>query len=152
MQLLILYATYSSGTDLATDVLKEELEDIGVKVTKKKIKDFNEIDLNNFSNILFATPSWRTRKGDGQPHEFFLDYMDTVGEMAYRDKKFAIMGLGDTAYTHFCGAVDQLEAFIQKNGGIIFHPSLKIDGFYFAQEENEQKIRDWAKQVSLHLH
>lgn len=151
MKVLIIFATYSSGTDLATDVIKKVLEAAHVEVMKKNIKDISAAEINSFSTIILASPSWRTRKGDGMPHEFFLDYMDTVEEGDYKGKKFAVMGLGDTAYTHFCGAVNELEKFIQAKGGVLFTESLRIDGFYFSQEQNEKKIVEWSELIAKSL-
>lgn len=94
--------------------------------------------------LFFASPSWRTRKGDGQPHEFFLDFIDQMEGKSFANKKFAVFGLGDTAYTHFCGAVDVLESFVTSLGGILVSPSLRVDGFYFDQKNNEQKLEQWV--------
>ncbi len=151
MKVLIVFATYSSGTDLATDVIKRVLESAHIEVIKKNIKDITPTEINNYTDIILASPSWRTRKGDGMPHEFFLDYMDTVADGAYNGKKFAVMGLGDTAYTHFCGAVNELEKFIQARGGELLTESLRIDGFYFAQEQNEKEIEAWSVVIAKSL-
>lgn len=148
MKILIAYATYSSGTDLATGLIEDILLEKKLPVIKKGIQSVTESDLQQADLVIFASPSWRTRKGDGQPHEFFLDFIEKMSGKILTDKKFAIMGLGDKAYTHFCGAVAVLESFVSELEGDIIQESLRIDGFYFNQSENEEKIKLWTH--SLH--
>ena len=150
MQILIAYATYSSGTDLATELIQELLQKEH-EVEKKDIRDVATIDLEKADFIVFASPSWRTRNGDGQPHEFFLDFIDSMQDKKLSGKRFAILGLGDSAYTNFCGAVDVLESFVSQLGGILFIPSLRIDGFYFSQQKNEDRIRIWTHSLQSSL-
>ena len=143
MKILLAYATYSSGTDLATQIVQEILQKQH-NVVRKDIRTVSLNELENADVILFASQSWRTRKGDGQHHEFFLDYIDSMQGKSLPEKRFAIVGLGDSAYTHFCGAVDVLESFVSQLGGNLLIPSLRIDGFYFSQQKNEDHIRDWT--------
>lgn len=147
MKILLAFATYSSGTDLASQLVEEKLKE-KYQIERKDIREVLFGELENADVVIFASPSWRTRKGDGQPHEFFLDFMDKMEGKKVPGKKFAIMGLGDTAYTNFCGAVDVLETFVGQLDGELLCPSLRIDGFYFNQHENEEHIRSWAH--SLH--
>lgn len=149
--ILLAFATYSSGTDLASQLATNVLKKSGQEVLRKEIREVADDDINKADLIIFASPSWRTRKGDGQPHEFFLDFIDRMEGKKFVDKKFAIMGLGDTAYTHFCGAVDVLEGFVNGLGGKLVHSSLRIDGFYFNQVENELLIREWSSNVNSAL-
>lgn len=150
MKILLAYATYSSGTDLATQIVQEILQKQH-NVVRKDIRTVSFNELENADVILFASPSWRTRKGDGQPHEFFLDYIDSMQGKSLPEKRFAIVGLGDSAYTHFCGAVDVLESFVSQLGGNLLIPSLRIDGFYFSQQKNEDHIRDWTHSLQSAL-
>lgn len=147
MKMLLAYATYSSGTDLASQLVASTISEKDIAVDRKEIREVEPETLKNYDYIVFATPSWRTRKGDGQPHEFFLDFMDKTDKTDKADfngLKFAIFGLGDTAYTHFGGAVDELTKFVKERGGVIVVQPLKIDGFYFNQHENEKILVDWA--------
>ncbi|HVZ58395.1 MAG TPA: flavodoxin domain-containing protein [Patescibacteria group bacterium] len=147
MKVLLAYATYSSGTDLASQLVTSLLTAHNISVERKNIREVSPENLSDYDLVIFASPSWRTRKGDGYPHEFFLDFMEKPQAENCRGRKFAIFGLGDRVYTHFCGAVDHLESFVQELGGVLLVPSLRIDGFYFNQEENEQKLREWTSQL-----
>ena len=147
MKVLLAYATYSSGTDLASQLVTTLLTEKDISVERINIKEVEPSVLVNYDYVIFASPSWRTRKGDGQPHEFFLDFMDKTENISFSGIKFAIFGLGDKAYTHFGGGVDNLVAFVKEKGGEIIIEPLKIDGFYFNQHENEQLLVDWTQNL-----
>lgn len=151
MKVLVAYATYSSGTDLATQLVASQLVAENISVDRRDIREVDIANLADYDVILFASPSWRTRKGDGSPHEFFLDFIEKAVGARYPDKKFAVLGLGDKAFTHFCGAVDHLEAFIQDLGAVLLIPSLRVDGFYFNQHENEALITQWTENLLTQL-
>ena len=51
-------------------------------------------------------------------------------------------------YTHFTGAVTVLEKFVDTLGGKRITGSLRIDGFYFNQPENEKTVEKWAEKLS----
>lgn len=165
MRVLLAFATYSSGTDLASQVVANVLtrgtrhsnpplaregdqrKKSQIVVERKDIREVSPESLSWFDLIIFASPSWRTKIGDGSPHEFFLDFMEKASDKKLPEKKFAIFGLGDSAYTRFCGAVDHLEAFAQKLGGQLLLPSLRIDGFYFNQRTHEERLTQWGGMI-----
>lgn len=148
MHVLIAYATNSSGTLVTSVVIAQVLKNAGHQVTHKDIREVNPLDLSHFDVIVFGSPSWdyESPEGrlEGQPHEFFRKFIKNAEGVSLPEKKFAIFGLGDTAYIKFTGAVDHLEAFVKKMGGKLVIPSLRIDGFYFNQPENEKKAAMWA--------
>ena len=150
MKILIAYATYSSSTKTVTELIYSILKD-KYEVTHKLINEVNPDELNSYDFILFASPSWWNREKDGQPHEFFLAFMDQMEGKTLPDKRFAIVGCGDEKYTHFCGAVDVLEEFVKKLGGKLVVDSMRIDGFYFNQPLNEQKIAEWTQKLISQL-
>lgn len=145
MKVLLAYATYSSGTDLASQLVASVITKRDIAVDRKDVREVALDTLRDYDYIIFASPSWRTRKGDGQPHEFFLDFMDQAATADFTGMKIAVFGLGDTAYTHFGGAVDHLVEFVKGKGGELIGQPLKIDGFYFNQPENEKRLTDWAE-------
>lgn len=148
MKLLLAYATYSSGTVTASQEVEKELTEKGVSVTRIDIREVAQDELSNFDVIIFASPSWLNNGKEGQPHEFFLRFMGDMQGKTLPGKKFAIFGLGDTAYMYFCGAVDYLEAFVKDLQGELLVASLRIDGFYFDQAGNTKKLQQWADTVA----
>lgn len=147
MNILLVYATYSSGTQTASELVEKLLVEKSVEVVRKNIKEVTDEEFNHFDLIILASPSWWNRNSDGMPHEFFLKFMDSIDGRTFPDKHFAIFGLGDEKFTHFCGAVDHLEAFVKKLQGKLVVESLRIDGYFFEPQKNKQKLTDWTKDL-----
>ncbi len=147
MKIGIFYATYSGSTQTASEYLKQELEKLGHQVNLKMISEINFEDILSYDLRIFASPSWDYEGKEGQPHQDFFTFMNNCQNKSFENKSFTIMGLGDSSYTHFCGAVDVLEEFIKSHQGIIKTSPLKIDGYLFDTDKNNQLISNWAKQI-----
>lgn len=148
MNALIAYATYSSGTETVSEVIEEVLAKAGYEVVRENIKKLEPAILKSFDLVLFGSPSWLNNHKDGQPHTFTLEFIQKAKGKTFPQKKFAIFGLGDTAYPNFCGAVTVLEQFVEKLQGKLLLPSLRIDGFYFNEEEHKKHVRSWAETIA----
>lgn len=149
MRILVTYATNSSSTKTVSNIISEILVKNTHTVTHKDIREIANEELPKYDLLIFGSPSWNYNKLEGQPHEFFTKFMTENADLHLPEKKFAIFGLGDTAYMNFCGAVIHLEEFVAKIGGVLMAPSLKIDGFYFHENENRDKVISWTQNLSL---
>jgi len=126
MNILLLYATYSSGTDIASQTVNDILSQKH-KVTRKLV--------------------WDYEGKEGQPHQDFINFILNCANKTFENKSFAVFGLGDSSYAHFCGGVDELNSFVNKIKGKLIIDSLKIDGFYFNQADNLEKITSWTNDL-----
>ena len=151
MNILLMYETYSSGTETAAYFAEAVLRSHAHNVTVQKAHETNLDYFKTFDLIILASPSWSVDDQDGQPHINYKQLFEKVNETSFAGKKFAIFGLGDTSYAHFCGAVDKLELFIRVHGGELLTDSLRIDSFYFDKEKNEAILRNWINQLNTHL-
>lgn len=147
MNILLIYATYSGGTFAAAQYLEQLLKEKQYDVTVKNVMDVNPDELHTPDLVVLASPSWDIDGAQGMPHEDMGAFQAKVGETAYPQKPFAIMGLGDSNYTFFCGAVDHLEKWVQDKQGVIKVPSLKLDQYFFNEDARKQEIADWAAQL-----
>lgn len=148
MKILIVYATYSSGTHMAADVVSQELQKAGHTVDLKSVEETNIDDFNNYDIVLLGSPSWDIAGQGGQPHEHFVAFIQKASGKAFPGKKFAIFGLGDSTYPEFCGAVTHLEKFVDQLQGKRILDSLKIDGYFFNQDEANTKITEWVNHIN----
>jgi flavodoxin I len=98
--------------------------------------------------ILLVSPSWDYHGEEGMPHEDYLAVFKTFDGVNFPTKKYAVMGLGDTNFTKFCGAADHLESWVSQLGGQLLVPSLRLDQYYFNEDENAQKVRLWAESIA----
>lgn len=151
MNILIVYATFSNGTATASQTVAEELTHSNHNVTIKKIRDTSPEDFQHRDLIIMASPSWLVGGKEGQPHDDYFAAQERFTPDAFRGKRFAVIGLGDATFAHFCGAVDFLQDWIQQMNGQLVMESLRVDGYYFDQDKNTELIKDWAHTLSKTL-
>lgn len=147
MNILLVYATNSGTTMSTAQSINDKLVAKGHAVTMKEVRDTTEGDFSSPEAILLGSPSWDFEGHEGMPHEDWLPLMEKLKTMTFENKPFAIFGLGDSSYKHFCGAVDHMEELVKTMKGKLAVPSLRIDKFYSDQTGNMDKINAWADSV-----
>lgn len=147
MNILITYATNSGSTFAAVGVAGDTLKGLNHAVTIKEAMSTTPEDVAANDVIILATPSWDYQDKEGQPHEDITNFIAKLAGKTYENKSFAVLGLGDTSYSHFNGAVDILEAKIAEFKGKKIIDSLRIDRYY-TQPGNPEKVTEWAKKLA----
>lgn len=154
MKTLIVYGTNSGGTFRASELIRDVLVDQGHTVTLQPAKTTDPNDLGTFDLVILGSCTWDYFKGqerrEGWPQEHMVELQDKLlqANKIFPGHRFAVFGLGDSSYTVFCGAVDHLIQLVNDLGGELIGEPLRIDGFFFHPEENEQRLRDWATTVA----
>ena len=143
MKILLIYATNSGSTSLAGCIIRDVLAK-KYNVVVKKTVEVDPSELEKYGAIIFGSPSWDFEGKEGQPHQTMLVLMEKLKGTNFSGKPCAVYGCGDTSYTHFCGAVDELEKFVAAEGGKLVMDSLRIDGYYFDLQKNEERVGQWA--------
>ena len=151
MNIFLVFATNSGATDMVSQIVEQELTAKGHTVTRKQVRDANPDEFTNFEVILLASPSWDFDGKEGMPHEDYVPFMDKAKGKTFENKPFAVFGLGDSSYTHFCGAVDHLEEFVKSLKGKLVVESIRIDGFYYRQDVHTQAVKEWAEKLHKSL-
>lgn len=151
MNILIIYATYSGGTQTASQFVANKLSALNHTVSLKQAHEIDPAELLNHDLIIFGSPSWLQDGKEGQPHTDFVQLMARLKDTSLENKKFAIYGLGDTTYAHFCGAVDHIKKFVEESKGINIIEPLRIDGFYFNTQVAENNISQWVEKLNKQL-
>lgn len=150
MNICIAYETYSSSTETVVTIVATRLTEKGHTVTVRRMRDGVQTeDLKKTDLTIFASPSWFERGKEGQPHISFLNFMDTAQNESFKDMKFALIGLGDSTYAHFCHAVDMLGGFFERHEAINIAPTLKLDSFLSNSEHETQRLHQWLDQLPL---
>ena len=151
MKVLIVFATNSGGTQLASDIVKENFIKNNHEAVVKEVRETNPDEFASFDLVILSSPSWDYEGLEGQPHPDYRPFMESSHGKKFVGKRFAVLGMGDSSYTYFCGAVDHLENFVKELGGTLIDKSLRIDGFYLDQTTNSQKVTDWSQALAQKL-
>lgn len=147
MNILLVYATNSGATDMASQIVESELTAKGHTITRKQIRETTPDELGTFEAVIMGSPSWDFDGKEGMPHEDYQPFMDAAKGKTFENKPFAVFGLGDSSYSVFCGAVDHLEAFVKELKGKLVTESIRIDGFYYRQDVHTQALKEWVEKL-----
>lgn len=149
MKVLIVYDTYTGGTELASQIIETMLRASEMHVTRKRSRTVVPKDLDEADMIVLGSPSWieentEGNKEEGMPHKKMIKFMDKYAGIDFKKKPFAIYGLGVKEYKKFAGAVDHLEKFVKDHNGNIIVDSLRVDDFYCDNDQKANMVRYWV--------
>ncbi len=147
MNVLIIYATFSGSTLTAAQLIEAVLKRKGHAVTLKSANEADPSEMNNYDLVVLGSCTWDFSGLEGQLHSYFVDFAKKLQGKDFSQKKFAVFGLGDKTYTHFCAAVDHLEKIVADVKGQKIKDSLRIDRFYFNQEAETKRLQSWAEKL-----
>lgn len=147
MKCIVVYGTLSGSTMTAATLVADTLKAAGHEVTSVTADPTIKDQILSAQAVVFASPSWEDQGKDGQPLPEVRAAIESLSAADLTGKKVALLGLGDTSYPHFCGAVDVMEGLLKDRGVSVVTPSLKIDRYY-SSPDNEQKIKTWTQTLS----
>lgn len=151
MQISIIYATYSNSTYMAAEYLAQQLSSLGHTPSIIQAREATVDALQQAQVIILASPSWDRDAEQGMPHEDFDVFAQKLKDTKLPNKPMAILGLGDSSYTFFCGAVTHLQKLITALTAEECVPALKIDGYYMNEQAAQSQIQAWATQLHTKL-
>lgn len=144
---LLIYGSLTGNTEGVAYNVQSMLREKGKEIDVKNAIDADIADLTgSYSNYIFACSTW----DDGLPVSDFNDFLERISssQPSLAGKKIAMIGLGDSNYVHFCGAISIMEqAFIAKMGGEKIIEPLRIDG-YPEMEENKTHVQEWVEKLA----
>lgn len=140
MKILIAFATLSGNTQMVSEHLDEYLKTKGHDVTLMNQDDLDPGQMNDYELVLLSSSTW----GDGEPNPTSEVYMQKLKDHAepFGAVKFAVFGLGDSSYAHFCGIVDRFVELLKEKGKEPVVESFKIDGY--PEDAVLTSVDEWA--------
>ncbi len=143
MKILIAYATLSGNTQMVAEHMHEHLKASGHDATVVNQDDLDPAQMNEYELVLLGSSTW----GDGEPNptsEVFMEKLKNHAE-PFGSVKFAVFGLGDSSYAHFCGIADRMSDLMKEKGKEVILPNHKIDGY--PDDSILTKVCEWADQA-----
>ena len=143
MKILVAYATLSGNTQIVAEHMHEYLISKGHDVTLLNQEDLNPQQMNDYALVLLGSSTW----GDGEPNptsEVFMQKLKDYTE-PFADVKFAVFGLGDSSYAHFCGIADRFSELLKEKQKNAVVENLKIDGY--PEDAALASANEWAQKA-----
>ncbi|MDR3090428.1 MAG: flavodoxin [Desulfobulbaceae bacterium] len=141
---LIVYGSTTGNTESVAEKIADVLRDKGMAVTVKNVTAVSVSELGGDNDLtVLGSSTWGDE--DIEFQEDFAELYEHLGDAALHGKNVAIFGCGDSAYTHFCGAVDLLEESMEKLKANVVIGSLRIDG---DPSDAGDEIHAWAEDLA----
>lgn len=132
----ILFGTQTGNAQNLAHVIGESLVNEGFS---SNISDMGDIDPENIHDMDYVIIVTSTH-GDGEPPDNaseWMSYLKFNEEIDLSHLHFAVLGLGDNYYPHFCQCGKDFEEYLSKRGGQSLIPRLDCDLYY------EEQYPDW---------
>lgn len=169
MKIGLFYGTNTGVTEIVSEELKVVLEEKGFEVDLHDIADTPLDEMNNYENIIIATPTWN----DGELQDDWEEVMDDFKEFDFSGKKVGFVGTGDQeAYCdNYLDALGVMSKPVLANGGTLFG-RWPMDGYNYTKSlgkdengmwyglaidnDNQEKLtpkrlKDWVDQIAKEL-
>ena len=122
------------------NVISESLANAGFD---SPVLDMGELDPENIldmDNVIIVTST----HGDGEPPDNaseWMSYLKFNEELNLSHVHFAVLGLGDSYYPHFCQCAKDFDHYLSKHGGNSMVPRLDCDLYY------EEQYPEWLSSL-----
>lgn len=146
--ILIAYATNSGNTLFAANKIARVLEGAGHTITLASVSDLEADAFDAYSHVVMGSCTWDNYTEDGREEgqlpTHMQQFLAKLEGKKYSGKKFAIYGLGDSDFTHYCRAAEKLEEFVAAAEGDKVASTLHVDSF---PQKQVEEIEKWATEV-----
>ncbi|MGE8485416.1 MAG: PepSY domain-containing protein [Pseudomonas sp.] len=138
---LIGFASQSGFAEQLAWQTAGQLQAAGLPVKVQPLADVSEQDLQNSSNALFVVSTF----GDGEAPDSARGFERKVLGRApsLKSLNYAVLGLGDRQYQHFCGFARRLHTWLGEHGGNTLFAPVEVDG------GDPYALRHWQQQLGL---
>jgi len=108
-----------------------------------EVSDMGEIDpteIQEIENLVIVTSTY----GDGEPPDNASEWMSYIKfdeELELSHLRYAVIGLGDTYYPHFCQAGKDFDEYLSKRGAHAMLKRLDCDLYY------EEQYPEWVNEL-----
>lgn len=134
----ILFGSQTGNAQNLAQVICDNLSDADIA---SEVFDMGSLDpeqIHAMESILVVTSTY----GDGEAPDNaseWLSFLKFNDELDLSHLKFAVIGLGDPYYPHFCQCGKDFDQYLSKHGGHRLMPRLDCDRYY------EEQYGDWLK-------
>ncbi|MHC8337482.1 PepSY domain-containing protein [Pseudomonas sp. HLT2-19-2] len=138
---LIVFASQSGFAEQLAWQTAGQLQAAGLPVKVQPLADVSEQDLRDSGNALFVVSTF----GDGEAPDSARRFERKVlGQaLSLESLNYAVLGLGDRQYQHFCGFARRLHTWLGEHGGKTLFAPVEVDS------GDPYALRHWQQQLGL---
>ncbi|HCS43740.1 MAG TPA: flavodoxin [Pseudomonas sp.] len=138
---LIGFASQSGCAEQLAWQTAGQLQAAGLPVKVQPLANVSEQDLRDSSNALFVVSTF----GDGEAPDSARGFERKVlGQaLSLESLNYAVLGLGDRQYQHFCGFARRLHTWLGEHGGKTLFAPVEVDS------GDPYALRHWQQQLGL---
>ncbi|RON18007.1 flavodoxin [Pseudomonas brassicacearum] len=138
---LIGFASQSGFAEQLAWQTASQLQAAGVPVNVQPLASVSEQDLLDSTNALFVVSTF----GDGEAPDSARGFERKVlGRSSSLERlNYAVLGLGDRQYQHFCGFARRLHTWLGEHGGKTLFAPVEVDS------GDPYALRHWQQQLGL---
>lgn len=134
-KLAIITGSTLGGAEYVADHVAEVLAQQGIEVQVENNATFADVEQQKCWLIVTST------HGAGELPDNLKAFIEELKQQNLADVRFAVIGLGNSDYDTFCGAVDIVEQTLKAQSAVQICESLRID--VLNVDDQEQCAEDW---------
>lgn len=138
---LIGFASQSGFAEQLAWQTAGQLQAAGLPVKVQPLANVSEQDLRDSNNALFVVSTF----GDGEAPDSARGFERKVlgRALSLESLNYAVLGLGDRQYQHFCGFARRLHGWLGEHGGKTLFAPVEVDS------GDPYALRHWQQQLGL---
>jgi sulfite reductase (NADPH) flavoprotein alpha-component len=139
-QINIFFGSQTGNAQNLANVIGEALKNEGLDQQVIDMAEFNPEDIHQLQFALIVTSTY----GDGEPPDNaseWMSYLKFNEQLDLSHLSYAVLGLGDSYYPHFCQSGKDFDHYLSKHGGNILVSRLDCDRYY------EEQYGPWLEEL-----
>lgn len=140
---IIVYGSTTGNTESVAEMAEKVFSGKGHDVELKDVSEITPADTKGYELLVMGCSTWGEDEIELQ--DDFLPFFENLQKADLSGRKVAVFGCGDSSYTYFCGAVDEIADKAEELGAKIVSERLKIDG---EPDDAEDEIIKWAEETA----
>jgi sulfite reductase (NADPH) flavoprotein alpha-component len=136
--LKVLFGSQTGNARNLAQVIADALGDSGIAVELHDLGEVDPVSIHEMDHILIVTST----HGDGEAPDNaseWLSYLKFSDDLDLSHLRYAVLGLGDPYYPHFCQCGKDFDQYLSKHGGQSLVPRIDCDRYY------EEQYGDWLE-------
>lgn len=136
----ILFGSQSGNAQNLAHVIGDALNADALDAEVINMGDMNPEDIRDINTLIIVTSTY----GDGEPPDNASEWMSFLKfeeDLSLSHLRYAVIGLGDTYYPHFCQAGKDFDHYLSKRDAHAMLKRLDCDLYY------EEQYPDWLNEL-----